>query len=158
MQACNQKKIGVAIDTCGYCQYETLESLAKNASYILYDLKCIDSVQHKELTGVGNEPIIENLRRLSEDSALKEKVIIRMPLVHPVNDKLEYMVETCALLKELGFKLVNGIPYHNLGTSKSRSLGVEPVEFETPSDAHLDAIKSIFEDNGILFTIMGKDD
>lgn len=158
VQDCNQKKIGVAIDTCGYCQYEDLEKLARDAAYILYDLKCIDSVQHKELTGVGNEPIIENLKRLSEDSALKEKVIIRMPLVHPVNDKLEYMVETCALLKKLGFKTVNGIPYHNLGTSKSRSMGIEPVEFKTPSDAHLDAIKSIFEENGISFTIMGKDD
>lgn len=52
---------------------------------------------------------------------------------------------------------MNGIPYHNLGLSKSRSLGVTPVEFETPSDEHLDVIQALFEKAGMHFTIMGRD-
>ncbi len=158
VDACCKKKIGVAIDTCGYTAYENLEKLARHAAWILYDIKCIDSAKHKELTGVGNERILENLRRLAADAELKNKIIIRMPLVHPVNDSPEYMEKTCALLKELGLKKVNGIPYHNLGTSKSRSLGQVPIEFETPSDEHLDAIRTLFEENGIPFAIMGRDD
>ena len=157
VEACQKKKIGVAIDTCGYTPYKNLEKLAKGAEWILYDIKCIDSEKHKELTGVGNELILENLRRLAEDADLKGKIIIRMPLVHPVNDSMDYMDRTCELLNELGLKKVNGIPYHNLGTSKSRSLGVTPIEFETPSDEYLDQIKDLFESKGIPFTIMGRD-
>lgn len=158
MQDCAGKGIGIALDTCGYVGYETLETLAKEAQYILYDLKCIDSEKHRELTGVGNELIVENLRKLAADSDLKGKLIIRMPLVHPVNDSIEYMEKTCDLLKELGLKEVNGIPYHNMGTSKSRSMGIEPVEFETPSDEQLNEIKAIFEEKGLHFSIMGRDE
>ena len=157
-QECVKRNIGVAVDTCGYTEYENLEKLAIDAQYILYDIKCIDSEAHREFTGVGNELIIENLRKLASDSALKQKVIIRMPLVHPLNDKLEYMEKTCELLNELDFGVVNGIPYHNLGTSKSRSMGLQPEEFETPPDEHLDAIKSIFARHGISFTVMGRGD
>jgi len=157
VEACNKKKIGTAIDTCGYSAYENLERLARGAQYILYDLKCIDSERHRELTGVPNERILENLKKLAEDADLKSKIIIRMPLVHPVNDSLEYMQRTCDFLKKLGLNEVNGIPYHNLGLSKTRSLGVTPVEFETPSDEHLDTIKQLFEEEGIHFTIMGRD-
>lgn len=158
MRECAKKQIGTALDTCGYVAYETLERLAKEAQYILYDLKCIDSEKHRELTGVGNELILENLRKLAADPDLKSKVIVRMPLVHPVNDSLEYMKESCKFLKKLGLKEVNGIPYHNMGMSKSRSMGEEPIEFETPSDEHLDEIRAIFEANGLKFSIMGRDE
>lgn len=157
VKACAKKKIGTAIDTCGYAAYENLERLARGAQYILYDIKCIDSDKHKELTGVPNKLILDNLRKLAEDADLKSKIIIRMPLVHPVNDSMEYMQQTCDFLKELGLHEVNGIPYHNLGLSKSRSLGVTPVEFETPSDEHLDVIQALFEKAGMHFTIMGRD-
>lgn len=157
-QECAKKGIAVAVDTCGHICYENLETLAKNAQYVLYDIKCIDSAKHKELTGVGNELILENLRKLAADFELKGKIIIRMPLVHPVNDSMEYMARACDFLNELGLKEVNGIPYHSMGTAKSRSMGIEPVEFETPPDEYLDEIKALFESKGLNFTIMGRDE
>ncbi len=158
LQGCRAQGLDVAIDTCGYTPYENLEKLCADAQVILYDIKCIDSDRHKALTGVGNERIIDNLRRLAADPLLHEKIIIRMPLVHPLNDSLEEMQQCCDLYNELGLKKVNGIPYHTLGTSKTRSMGQIPEEYETPSDEHLDAIQALFQKNGIPFTIMGKDD
>lgn len=155
-QACIAKKLNVAIDTCGFTKYENLVKLCRDCQVILYDLKCIDSSRHKELTGVGNELILKNLRKLADDPDLHDKVIVRMPLIHPVNDSLEEIEEICDLLSELGLKKVNGIPYHNLGTSKSRGLDQEVIEYETPSDEHLDEISAVFERHGIPFTVMGK--
>ena len=147
----------MAIDTCGYTSYENLEKLCRDAQVILYDLKCIDSDRHKELTGVGNERILENLAKLAADPELHEKVIVRMPLIHPVNDSIEEIRLVCEFLKKLDLRRVNGIPYHNLGTSKSRGLDQDYVEYETPSDEHLEAIAAVFAEYGIPFTIMGKD-
>ena len=158
VEACQKKKIGVAIDTCGYSAYEDLEKLVRGSQWVLYDIKCIDSDKHKELTGVPNELILENLRKLAADADLKSKIIIRMPLVHPVNDSMEYMKRTCDFLNELGLKTVNGIPYHSMGLSKTRSLGLDPVEFETPSDEYMDEIRALFTKEGLNFTIMGRDE
>lgn len=156
-QLCINKKIDVAIDTCGYTSFENLEKLCRGAKTILYDLKCIDSIRHKELTGVGNELILENLRKLAADSELQSKVIIRMPLVHPVNDSLEDMQQIISLLKELDLKTVNLIPYHELGTGKSRSLGQRPIVYETPAEEHLDDIVALFEKQDLHPTVMGRD-
>ena len=120
-------------------------------------MKCIDSARHKELTGVGNELILENLRKLAADSELKSKIIIRMPLVHPVNDSLEDMEQTISLLEDLDLRTVNLIPYHELGTGKSRSLGQIPITYETPAEEHLDEIAALFEERGLYPTVMGRD-
>lgn len=154
-EECKAKKIGVALDTCGYAPFDDLRRLAEGAQYILYDIKCIDSDKHKELTGAGNELILENLRRLADVPEIKSKIIIRMPLVHPVNDSLEYMEETCRFLCSMGLREVNGIPYHSMGTSKTRSLGKIPEVFETSSDEYLEEIKSVFSRYGLHFTVMG---
>ena len=52
----------VALDTCGLCPWETLETLAAEADMVLYDLKLIDTEEHEQWTGVGNERILENLK------------------------------------------------------------------------------------------------
>lgn len=158
LQRCRKKGLSVAIDTCGHTKYETLDSLCADADIILYDVKCMDSTRHKELTGVGNELILHNLRQLSEDVKRKDKVIIRLPLIHPVNDSLEELQQLCELLNELGFQKINGIPYHCLGTSKTRSMGREAVTYETPSDEYLDEIAKLFEKNNLHICIMGKEE
>lgn len=155
-QLCISKKIDVAIDTCGYTEYERLEMLCRDAKTILYDLKCIDSDRHKELTGVGNERILDNLRKLASDGEMNEKIIIRMPLIHPVNDSLEDMERIAELLGELKLKKVNLIPYHELGTGKSRSMGITPVVYATPDDEHMDEIAALFEEAGLEPVIMGR--
>lgn len=158
LQQCRRKGLPVAIDTCGYAEYETLSGLCAEAEVVLYDIKSMDSSRHQELTGVGNQRILDNLRKMSRDSKLREKVIIRLPLIHPVNDSLEEMQQLCDLMNELGLKKINGIPYHSLGTSKTRGMGKEAEIFETPSREHLVEITTVFERNNLHLFIMGQDD
>ena len=65
MRALKNAGIPVALDTCGLCSWETLETLAAEADLVLYDLKLIDAGEHEKWTGVGNERILENLKRLA---------------------------------------------------------------------------------------------
>lgn len=152
-----KKGIDIAIDTCGHCKYENLEKLCKDANHILFDIKCFNSQKHKELTGVNNELIIDNLRKLAEDADLKSKIIIRMPLIHLANDSLEEINQIGELLNEIGLDVVNLIPYHELGTGKAKSMGLTQDIYTTPSDEHLDEMVKSLAKRGLHVTVMGRE-
>ena len=64
LRECQQKGIHTAVDTCGFAAWEKAKSVFEHADLVLYDLKHMDSEQHKILTGVPNEQILENLKKL----------------------------------------------------------------------------------------------
>lgn len=66
LKKCDRAGLDVAVDTCGYCQYEKLLPLCEGAKTILFDIKCMDDRRHAELTGVSNRLILENLEKLSQ--------------------------------------------------------------------------------------------
>ena len=101
--------------------------------------------------------IIENLRKLAEDASLKSKIIIRMPLIHPVNDSLEEINQIGMLLNEIGLDVVNLIPYHELGRGKAKSRGLTQDIYTTPTDEHLDEIIATLVKWGLYVTVMGRE-
>lgn len=157
MKSCISKKLNVAIDTCGYCDIADLMRLAEDAQVILYDIKHMDDEKHRELTAVGNELILNNLKVLCRQPVIRSKIRIRIPLIHNVNDTIESLTEVCKLMKELGLEQVEGLPYHSLGTSKSRKIEQTPIEFQTPPDEHIDKIIKLFESHSLEIHIMGRD-
>ena len=157
LRKCNEKKLSVAIDTCGYCDIENLMKLCKFAEVVLFDIKCVDEHKHKKLTNVSNQLILQNLNRLCEIPEIKEKIIIRLPLIHNINDTEKDLTEVCRLLIALGLTKVDGLPYHSLGISKSRNLNEEYHEFETPPDTHIDKIIELFNKFNIKINIMGRE-
>ncbi|MFV0363024.1 MAG: glycyl-radical enzyme activating protein [Suipraeoptans sp.] len=156
MQSCLNKKQKVAIDTCGYCKYEDLIKLAEPAQVILYDIKHMDSICHKKLTGVGNELIIANLKALCQRSDIRGKIWIRLPLIHDINDTMENLQAVCKLMNELGLHRVDGLPYHSLGMGKSRKIEREQIEFKAPSEEYLDKIIELFRSHSLDINIMGR--
>lgn len=64
LAALHSQGIHTALDTCGLCSAQTLERLLAQTDLVLYDLKLLDNELHRRFTGVGNQPILENLRRL----------------------------------------------------------------------------------------------
>ena len=80
----HEKGISTALDTCGYAPREHFEKILPHTDYILYDLKLIDSEQHKHFTGVNNELILENISWISKkirDKELNCELWIRTPLI-----------------------------------------------------------------------------
>jgi pyruvate formate lyase activating enzyme len=84
LSAFKQCGIHTALDTCGQCSWETLDTLLPYADLVLYDLKEINSDKHKKFTGASNTRILENLILLSrfmEEHRLPGELWIRTPLI-----------------------------------------------------------------------------
>ena len=143
-----KREIHVCLDTSGFGDAKSLQELARkeNVTDILYDMKAIDDDVHREYTGVSNEKILANLRMLAEDPQTADKLWLRMPLVHGVNDTEEIIRRTGEFYQEIGVKKVNLLPYHNLGISKERNVGGVQEEFQPPSEEWLTEIEHYFKD------------
>ena len=153
-----EKGIGVCLDTSGYGDGERLLAMAKDPAVtnILYDMKAIDDEVHREYVGQSNEFILDNLRKLAADPDVRPKILMRMPLIRDVNDTDAMIKASGSLYRELGLENVFLLPYHTLGVSKMRNIGLEPETFEAPSDERVEEIKAFFESLGMKCEILGK--
>lgn len=157
-QEVRARGISLAIETSGFGVYEELEALALLCDWILFDLKHMDPEQHKIYTGVDPHVIWENLTRLCQLPGMADRIIIRVPLMHGVNDSEENLRAVGAFMTERGLKHVNLLPYHNMGLSKAREAGLEQKEFETPSDEVLEQGRQILLGFGLQVEVMGHED
>ncbi len=58
--------IHTAVDTCGLAPADAYEKILPYTDLILYDLKEINSLKHRDFTGSTNEKILNNLLTISE--------------------------------------------------------------------------------------------
>lgn len=119
---CRELGIHTALDTCGYTISKQGVCVLEEADLLLYDLKNMDPDEHERNTGVRNDIILENLRRMVE---LKKDIIIRIPLVPGYTDTMKnikaignYLVS----LGEGGIREVDLLPYHQGGVIKYEML------------------------------------
>lgn len=129
------KKAGIntCIDTSGgnFTREEPFFSkfneLMKYTDLLLVDIKHINNEEHKELTGKGNENILDMARYLSE---INQPVWIRHVLVPENSDNDEYLMQLDEFISTLNnVKKVEVLPYHTLGTFKWEELGI-PYQLE----------------------------
>ena len=88
------------------------------------DFKIFDGVLHREMTGVGNERVRENLDRLIGSGA---KVVVRTPVIPGVNDNETEIGNICRMLlpfedRLLGYELLR---FHTLGFDKFAACGMK---------------------------------
>lgn len=154
LKKCHRLGYRVNIDTCGHAKFENFEKLLPYVDTFLYDIKHMDSDIHRKLTGVDNEFVLGNLRKLSEKGA---KINIRMPLVEGINSSDEHIDKVIDFLKDLKILKVNLLPYHNTGKSKYERLDMvyEGDDYSAPSSERMEAIKAKFEANNFCTQIGG---
>ena len=151
--------ISVCLDTSGFGNGDRLMQLARyeNVTNILYDMKSIDDDVHRKYVGQSNALILENLKRLASDPQTIDKIQMRMPLMHGINDTCDIIEKTAQFYKENGITHLTLLPYHNLGMNKRRNLGEMPEDFITPSDEYVARLKEFFEtEAGMCVEVLGK--
>ena len=151
--------IGVCLDTSGFGNGDRLMQLARyeNVTNILYDMKSIEDDVHRKYVGQSNALILENLKRLAADPQTIDKIQMRMPLMHGINDTCDIIEKTAQFYKENGITHLTLLPYHNLGMNKRRNLGEVPEDFITPSDEYVARLKEFFENEaGMTVEVLGK--
>lgn len=126
LRLAKQNGIHTAVETSGYADFETIQKIAKYTDLFLYDYKITDCELHKELTGVGNRTILENLQKLDGIGA---KIILRCPIIPSINDNEAHfssVAKTANSLKNI--LAIEVLPYHNFGVSKREKLGALDTE------------------------------
>jgi pyruvate formate lyase activating enzyme len=127
--------IHTTMETCGHVPWTAFEQVLPQLDLILYDLKHMDSDAHRRGTGVCNELILENARRLAGWLKVRGRwgvgggMIVRVPLIPGFNvhvcgsTSVENIRHTVRFALELGVREMHLLPYHRLGQPKYRSLG-----------------------------------
>ena len=135
LKKCKENGIHTAVDTAGHIPFESFEKILPYTDLFLYDIKIFDSQKHKQYVGVGNELILENLKKLFERKA---KLWIRIPIIPDVNDSIEEIQKIKDFLKTNGTpEKIELLPYHAMGENKYRAIGKEPQIFKTPDAENL---------------------
>ncbi|MCR4601581.1 MAG: glycyl-radical enzyme activating protein [Clostridia bacterium] len=145
--------INILVETCGQVPEENLREVSSCAEAIYYDIKHVDSLRHRELTGAGNELILENLRWLCGNYS--GDLSVRYPYIPGCNDGEEDIQEFFRLLRELKLEKAVFLPYHRLGTDKYKGLGrkYEMGEMESLKKADLAFLVEAGAAVGIRVTI-----
>lgn len=150
LEFCKDNSIHTAVDTAGAVPWESFEKILDFTDLFLYDIKTSDSQLHKNLTNMGNETIINNLRRLTEN---KKRIIIRVPYIIGAN---ENEIEGIALMLEsLDIKRVDLLPFHKLGASKYGSLDIVDTsqDFKIPTKEEILVAVDVFKKYNIVANI-----
>ena len=122
--------LSTAIETSGMGRWAVLESLLPNLDLIHYDIKCLDRERHRRFTGLPNDLILRNFRRLC-GAFPHERIVVRTPFIPGVNGTVEDVRAIGAFLRTTGADLHHELlPYHRYGESKYGFLGM-PVPMST---------------------------
>lgn len=146
LKACKALDIHTAIETCGYADIDALLMMGQYIDLFLFDIKHIDPERHAELTGVRNEKILDNLKRILNEGY---NVKIRMPILKGLNDSDDTLKKTMEFLVPFkgfpNFKGIDILPYHKLGINKYTQLNMDyPIKtdlsFSTEELNHIECI------------------
>ncbi|MGL6202144.1 MAG: glycyl-radical enzyme activating protein [Lachnospiraceae bacterium] len=135
LRGCKERGIDTAIETSGFGNYPWLLKIAGQTNTIFFDIKAVRESRHKEITGMSNNVILNNLKWLSAAintwGERKPRLILRLPLVKGYNNSADDM-EAIAdfILSELDYyTMLEILPFHNFGEKKYQELGLQ-YEFE----------------------------
>jgi pyruvate formate lyase activating enzyme len=151
----DERGLHTAVDTCGHVEWSELVKVLPYTDLFLYDIKQVDSSEHCRLTGVGNELILDNAKRIAESG---KALIIRLTLVPGYNDSEENVRLTAEFAKSLySVEEVDLLPYHRLGEHKYERMEREyaPAGTKAPEEEHLAVLRRIIEEYGLRVRIGG---
>lgn len=149
LQACKEKEIHTALDTCGFAPWEILDRVRGNVDLFLYDLKLMEDAKHRQFTGVSNKLILKNLQALS---SYMHHIILRLPVIPGINDdddNVRHIAAFAATLPHLDG--IDILPYHRIGLDKYSRLNMDYKlpEISSPSSDKIATIAQTLREFGL---------
>ena len=152
---CKERYLRTAVETCGSVPWESIEDALAYIDLFLYDLKEMDPERHRKFTGVANELVLKNYRRLAETG---KQIIARIPVIPGFNDRDENFNRVIHFLHEHtpGIQ-VSLLPYHRLGKTKYVRLGMKYQldAVEPPPELRMTELAKKFTRAGFKVSIGG---
>jgi pyruvate formate lyase activating enzyme len=130
-----------------------MESVLPYVDLVMFDVKHVDSDLHRQGTGVGNELILENLRRIAGKG--RTRLWLRMPVIPGFNDSTEYFTMLAETIRGLPAEKVSLLTYHEWGKPKYEALGREFKSgvSKAPSPEKMEALADIIRSAGFEATV-----
>jgi pyruvate formate lyase activating enzyme len=119
---CKKYNLHTAIETALNYDYDNLKRLFPVLDLIIADCKAISSDIHLKCTGVTNEKIIYNIKKMSSEN---KKIWIRIPVVPDVNIDFEEIEKISMFLRSVEPDKIELIAYHKMGIKKYEKWGME---------------------------------
>lgn len=152
-----QNNIHALLETCGFFDLNRfMDMLYPYLDAIYFDIKIMDSADHKKYCGVRNEKILDNFKKLvvAADKDAK-KILPRTPLIPGITDTENNIRGIASFLKSLHVTEAALLAYNPLWHEKSDKVGVEDPYKHNKSmtsfsdSAVIEKSKTIFRDAGI---------
>lgn len=123
-KACKEEGIQTCFETTFHGRWKEVEKLIPYTDLWISDIKHMDSEIHREHTGVHNNKILENLKKIVEDN---RELILRIPVVPDVNDDMVNIEATADfILNEMSGRVrtLQLLSFMRLGVEKYEALGI----------------------------------
>jgi pyruvate formate lyase activating enzyme len=154
LDQCRRTGIHTCIETSGNGAEPALREVLSSTDLVLFDLKLLDSDQHRRYTGKSNSLILANAEVVAGSGV---DFLFRMPLIPGINDDPQNIADTAKFLHGLGKKAlrIELMPYHRLGKGKYESLDLpyRLPEIPVPQPEQIESVKKSFEDLGVQCSI-----
>lgn len=125
LKVCKEYYLHTCIESSLHCRIEILHQIYPYVDLVITDIKHMDSIRHKQFTGVGNELILKNIKKTIE---LNMPLVIRIPVIPNHNNSEENIRSTAEFIAgDLNNRVrqVQLLPYRQLGTEKYTSLALD---------------------------------
>lgn len=141
LKLCKDNNIHTTLDTSGY-GIGKYDEILKYTDLILLDIKHIDDLGYKNLTGRKMHGFYEFL---SEAQKSGTKLWIRHVVVPGITDSIPHITKLAEIIKTIkNVEKYELLPYHLLGTEKYNKLGI-PYRLEGIEPMSKDKLKELSE-------------
>ena len=159
LKRAQRRGIHTAIETSGCGKWEDLKEILRHCDLAFMDCKCMDREQHKKLTGVYNDSILQNIKNATAFCFEQgTRLVVRLPLIPGLNDSRENVSATADFVHSLeGAPELNILPYHNFGSMKYEYVGETYTldHIKVQEIKELEWIKTLCDEKGVPCGIGG---
>ncbi len=144
--------VNTAIETSLFTTWENIEKVLPYLDTVFGDCKVFDAAEHKRVTGMDNQIILENIKRLLS-SQWKDRVVIRTPLIPTITaqDENIYAISSflTSIYADVRYELLN---YNPLAGAKYKYVDREYCftgDFPMFTTTEMERFKSVARSGGI---------
>ena len=157
LMICRKNGMHTTVDTSLYASFEKIRTVSDFTDLFFVDLKLMDSAVHRLYTGVSNELILENIRKLSASDA---SIVIRIPVIPDVTDTTGNIAQSISFLQSLNGKIreVHLLPFHRTANEKYKRLGIENPfgHLKSLQKEDIKDMENQYTNAGFMVKIVGK--
>ena len=157
LETCKENGFHTTVDTSGYSTPERFKRIIPFTDLFLFDIKHLDTLKHKEFTGVPNEVILINYQLIAESGS---DFIVRIPVVPGFNDDHDHLVKLKNFIlgeEHDNLKMISLLPYHKIGSSKYKRFNIpyKMKNVEQPGTQRMKELKEYFSGSGVRVKVGG---